>query len=83
MTHYRVLGVAEDASPDALWQAWQRARGALRAGGWRLWWARLLGRDEPRLTAAYQTLRDPQRRAAYDRELAQRRDFMVLVPPYH
>lgn len=83
MTHYQVLGVSEQASAEALWAAWQRGRALLQRGGWPAWQARLLGRGEARLLAAYQTLRDPQRRATYDRDLAQRRDFMVLVPPYH
>ena len=83
MTHYQVLGVPEDASDEALWLAWQRGRAVLRHGGWPAWRARLLGRGETPLQAAYQTLRDAQRRAAYDRDLAQRRDFIVLVPPYH
>lgn len=83
MTHYQVLGVAEDASADAVWAAWQRGRAVLQRGGWPAWRARLLGRDEARLQAAYQTLRDARCRAAYDRDLAQRRDFIVRVPPYH
>jgi hypothetical protein len=43
----------------------------------------LQGRTEASVTEAFQVLRDPIRRAAYDRALAARRDCLFAIPPAH
>jgi curved DNA-binding protein CbpA len=64
--HYEVLGVAPDASVDDIRAAYRRAARDQHpdAGG--------EAAEMQRLNAAWQVLRDPARRAVYDRALANR-----------
>lgn len=65
-THYEVLGISVRASSDEVRIAYRRAARAHHpdAGG--------DARAMSELNAAWQVLRDPERRAAYDRLLARR-----------
>ena len=66
-THYRLLGVAETASPDDVRTAYRRRARAAHpdhAGS---------AADMAALNEAWRVLGDPARRAAYDRELWERR----------
>lgn len=65
-THYEVLGIAVQATPDEVRAAYRRAARARHpdAGG--------DARAMSELNAAWHVLRDPGRRATYDRLLARR-----------
>lgn len=75
VTHYEVLGVGPDASPEEIQQAWRErvkrfhpdahpnAPAAMRER---------LTRQVAEVNAAYEVLRDPVTRAAYDRSLRER-----------
>jgi curved DNA-binding protein CbpA len=73
MTLYDVLGVSPDADPETIKQAFRRAVKAhhpdLRGGG-----DAAASRRVKAVIAANAILRDPERRAAYDRQLAFRRE---------
>lgn len=70
-THYQLLGVAPDARADEIRRRWavliQRYHPDHLAGGAGSGW---LDEQARRLIEAYQTLKDPERRRAYDAELA-------------
>ncbi len=80
---YQVLQVAADADAAALDGAYQRALQALAQGsqgrGLRAW---LTGRTPRGVEQAYALLRDPVRRAAYDRALAHNLVYWQ-TPPAH
>ena len=79
---YQRLGVSQGADAGAIWPAYQAALAAVPTQGPARWRAWLQGRTEGGLRAAYQVLRDPQRRAAYDAHQAQ----LLLawsIPPGH
>lgn len=78
-THYETLGVARNASPAQIRAAYRDAARRLHpdAGG--------SAAAMQRLNVAWNVLRDPGRRAAYDRTLASPSrgpDPVVVPPPY-
>jgi hypothetical protein len=82
MTLYSLLGAEPHADADQLWRAYQRARAALPRQGWPRWRAWLQGRSQASLDQAFQVLRDPLRRADYDRQL-ELNLYVYLLPPGH
>ena len=81
-SHYAVLGVSPTASADAIRDRWRKLMQCFHPDtfeGNRSW----IESHVRRLNAAYSVLRDPTRRAAYDRQLAEARacppEFTTLL----
>lgn len=75
-THYEILGVAEDATPDQIQAAWRARRSAAHPdnGG--------DPEDAKRLNQAYTILIDPDQRAEYDQTLPSRAYHALLQGLY-
>jgi DnaJ-class molecular chaperone len=69
--YYELLRVSKSATLTEIEHAFRREISRQPSSLWKRWWWAAVGRTPERLACAYETLSQPDRRARYDRYLAE------------